>query len=66
MKISNSTTNLINQAYGNNTVHQNAANANAKSERNKETNPSANVDLSSRTKAATNFNFRSVRESTTK
>ncbi|MCK5541851.1 MAG: flagellar biosynthesis anti-sigma factor FlgM [Desulfobacterales bacterium] len=50
MKISNSTTNLINQAYGNNTVHQNAANANAKSERNKETNPSANVDLSSRTK----------------
>ena len=48
MKISNSTTNIVNQAYGNNTAHQAAANA--KSEKSKETNPSANVDLSNRTK----------------
>ena len=53
MKISNSTTNLVNQAYTNNVAHQNAANANAKSEKGKEIVPntnSANVDLSDRTK----------------
>ncbi len=53
MKISNSTTNLVNQAYANNVAHQNAANANAKLEKGKEINPSANsanVDFSDRTK----------------
>ncbi len=50
MKISNSTSNIINQAYGNNAAHQNTTNANAKSEKGKEANSSANVDLSNRTK----------------
>ena len=48
MKISNSTTNLVSQAYGNNTAHQNAANT--KSEKGKEANPSSNVALSNRTR----------------
>lgn len=50
MKISNSTSNIVNQAYGNNAAQQNAANANTKTEKGKEVNPSANVDLSNRTK----------------
>ena len=53
MKISNSTTNLVNQAYSNNAVHQNQAAANTKSEKTKEANlssNSANVDFSNRTK----------------
>ncbi len=50
MKISNSNTNLVNQAYSNNATHQNQAAANAKSEKGKEANPSANVDLSNMTK----------------
>jgi len=50
MKISNSTSNLINQAYVNNAAQQNIANANTKPEKNKEVNPSSNVDLSNRTK----------------
>ncbi len=50
MKISNSTTNLVNQAYSNNTSQQSQAAANAKTEKGKELNPSSSVDLSSRTK----------------
>ena len=50
MKISNSTTNLVNQAYSNNATNQNQAAANTKSAKAKEANPSANVDFSSRTK----------------
>ena len=50
MKISNSTTNIVNQAYSNNAALQNQAAANAKSEKAKEANPSANVDFSNRTK----------------
>ena len=49
MKISNSTTNIVNQAY-NNSTHQNQAAANSKAEKLKEINPSSNVDLSSKTK----------------
>ncbi len=49
MKISNSTTNLVNQAYSNNTAQQNQAAANTKPEKGKDINPSSNVDLSSRT-----------------
>jgi len=50
MKISNSTTNLLNQAYSNNNVQQNSGATSAKSEKGKEISPSANVDLSDRTK----------------
>jgi negative regulator of flagellin synthesis FlgM len=48
MKISNS--NLVNQAYNNNIVHQNQAATNAKTGKIKEPNLSSNVDLSNRTK----------------
>ncbi len=50
MKISNSTTNFVNQAYNSHAPHHNPAAANEKPERNKEINPSASVDLSNRTK----------------
>lgn len=50
MKISNSTTNLVNQAYTNNTAQPNQAAANIKTDKNKEINQSSNVDLSKRTK----------------
>jgi negative regulator of flagellin synthesis FlgM len=50
MKISNSTTNLVNQAYTNNAAQQNQAAANLKADKNKELNPSSSVDLSNRTK----------------
>jgi negative regulator of flagellin synthesis FlgM len=48
MKISNS--NLANQAYNSNIVHQNQTAINAKTEKIKEPNLSSNVDLSNRTK----------------
>ncbi len=51
MKISNSTTNLVNQAYINNTAHQNTtANTSTKPEKSKGIKASSSVDLSTRTK----------------
>ncbi len=49
MKISNTTTNLVNQAYSNNAAQQNQAAANTKPEKGKDINPSSNVDFSSKT-----------------
>ena len=50
MKVSNSNSNLVNQAYGNNPAQKNIADNPQKSDKNADAKPSSSVDLSSKTR----------------